>query len=262
MEQNGKAEPQRAVASLAPLTPADSDGWGERLAVLDRRLTEAREAVERLAACIQELAALRTELVPGALATEGGALPATADTDEQHAPRPAAGAAAPNSHDVQPAAAAGEPATVDDGAAAAAQPLTQEEIRRLVEQIRSEGPATPASADGEATSVERRDLEPEAAVRAVEDRLQRLASATVRVIVEDKRHAIPLVPLHRALVAVRAVEDVSLVSYAGGKAVVSVRAVGELDAKALERAVARALGRHCEVAFRDPTNLLIHVSEE
>lgn len=249
MEQNGKAEPRRAVTSLTPPTPAGSDEWGQRLAVLDQRLTEAREAVERLAVCIAELAAMRPGLGPAPVTPEEPRGPeATGRADE-------------------PVAAAAEGAAPDlvagpDDEAVPAEPLTQEEIRRLVEEIRSEQAGAPANIPAESAVAEGPPLEPADAVRAVEERLRRLASATVRVTVEDKRNGVPLVPLHRALLAVRAVEDVSLVSYAGGKAVVSVRVTGELDGKALERAVARALGRHCEVAFQDPTNLFIHVSEE
>jgi len=249
VEQNGKAEPRRAVTSLTPPTPAGSDEWGQRLAVLDQRFTEAREAVERLAACIAELAAMRPGLEPAPLAPEARRGPeATCRADE-------------------PVAAAAEEAASDFVAgagdeAAPAEPLTQEEIRRLVEEIRAEREGAPADIPAEPAVTERPPLRPEDAVCAVEERLRRLASAAVRVTVEDKRNGVPLVPLHRALLAVRAVEDVSLVSYAGGKAVVSVRVTGELDGKALERAVARALGRHCEVAFQDSTNVFIHVSEE
>ena len=68
-----------------------------------------------------------------------------------------------------------------------------------------------------------------------------------------------LVPLHRALMGVEGVEEVSLVSYANGVPVISLQAEGELDLEQLDSAVGRAMDRQCEVIPQDNGKLYLRM---
>jgi hypothetical protein len=65
--------------------------------------------------------------------------------------------------------------------------------------------------------------------------------------VEDRESKVDLVPLHRALLGLAEMEDVSLVSFANGVPVISLRSAGELDLERLGEAISTAMDRHCEV---------------
>jgi hypothetical protein len=69
--------------------------------------------------------------------------------------------------------------------------------------------------------------------------------------VEDREGSVDLVPLHRALLGVDGVEEVSLISYANGVPVISVRATGELDLDQLGQSVVVVMDRECEVIPQD-----------
>ena len=55
---------------------------------------------------------------------------------------------------------------------------------------------------------------------------------TYRITVEDKRRGVDLVPLHRALLAMDGVKDMSLLSYNNGVALVALEMVNDIDADA------------------------------
>jgi hypothetical protein len=65
--------------------------------------------------------------------------------------------------------------------------------------------------------------------------------------VEDREGSVDLVPLHRALLTMPGVEEVTLVSYANGVPVISVRTEGELDLDLLGENVGMSMDRVCEV---------------
>ncbi len=69
--------------------------------------------------------------------------------------------------------------------------------------------------------------------------------------VEDRERTVDLVPLHRALQNLAGVEEVSLVSFANGVPVVSVRTDRELDLDRLPGLVTTAMDRECEVIPQD-----------
>ena len=79
------------------------------------------------------------------------------------------------------------------------------------------------------------------------------------ITVEDREGSVDLVPLHRALVGVEGVEEVSLVSYANGVAVISLQVEGELDLKQLDSAVGKAMDRQCEVIPQDNGKLYLRM---
>lgn len=78
--------------------------------------------------------------------------------------------------------------------------------------------------------------------------------------VEDRERNVDLVPLHRALLSLAKMEDISLVSCANGTPVVSLRMVGELDQAKLQEAVSTALDQDCEVIPQDTGRLFLRLS--
>lgn len=78
--------------------------------------------------------------------------------------------------------------------------------------------------------------------------------------VEDRERNVDLVPLHRALLSLAKMEDISLVSCANGTPVVSLRVVGELDQAKLQEAVSTALDQDCEVIPQDTGRLFLRLS--
>ena len=79
------------------------------------------------------------------------------------------------------------------------------------------------------------------------------------ITVEDRDGSVDLVPLHRALMSVEGVGEISLVSYANGVPVISLQAEGELDLEQLDSVVARAMDRQCEVIPQDNGKLYLRM---
>ena len=69
--------------------------------------------------------------------------------------------------------------------------------------------------------------------------------------VEDRERAVDLIPLHRALQTLTGVQEVSLVSFANGVPVVSLRTDRELDMDRMRTSVETAMDRECEVIPQD-----------
>lgn len=80
------------------------------------------------------------------------------------------------------------------------------------------------------------------------------------ITVEDRESKVDLVPLHRALTGLAGIDDVSLVSFANGVPVISVRVVGELDHGQLSKAVAMAMDRECEVIPHESGKLFLRLT--
>jgi hypothetical protein len=77
--------------------------------------------------------------------------------------------------------------------------------------------------------------------------------------IEDRESAVDLVPLHRALGGFAAQEDVSLVSFANGTPVVSLRVKGELDLDRFGAAIGSAMDRECEVIDQGNNRLFLRL---
>ena len=80
------------------------------------------------------------------------------------------------------------------------------------------------------------------------------------ITVEDRESKVDLVPLHRALLGLLGIEDVSLVSFANGVPVISVRVTGELDLDQLSETVAVSMDRRCEVIQHDSGRLFLRLT--
>lgn len=89
-----------------------------------------------------------------------------------------------------------------------------------------------------------------------------LLPRTYRITVEDKRRGVDLVPLHRALLGMDGVRDMSLLSYSNGVAIISVEMVHELDPQALEFAAGRAMSRAAKVEVHNESTMVVKLAEE
>ena len=79
-------------------------------------------------------------------------------------------------------------------------------------------------------------------------------------MLEFGESAVDLVPIHRALLGLAKMEDVSLVSYANGVPVISLRVQGELEHERLREAIAVATERECELIDQENGKLFIRLS--
>ena len=73
---------------------------------------------------------------------------------------------------------------------------------------------------------------------------------------------VDLLPVQRALRAFASADDVSLLNFANGTAVISMRATGELDLDKLAMAIGMATSRECEVIPQDQGKLFLRLSAE
>jgi hypothetical protein len=89
-----------------------------------------------------------------------------------------------------------------------------------------------------------------------------LLPKTYRITVEDKRRGVDLVPLHRALLAMDGVKDMSLLSYSNGVAIVSVETQNGIEPDALNKAVSRAMAREVKVEVHNETTMVVKLAED
>lgn len=107
---------------------------------------------------------------------------------------------------------------------------------------------------------ERMEKEPGEPVAQVEQRRGLdLLPQQYLMTVEDRETRVDLVPLHRALLSIAGMDDVSLVTYANGVPVISIRVQGELDVDKLQDAVALGMDRECEVIPQENNKLFIRL---
>jgi hypothetical protein len=89
-----------------------------------------------------------------------------------------------------------------------------------------------------------------------------LLPRTYRITVEDKRRAVDLVPLHRALLGMDGVRDMSLLSYSNGTAMVALETTAAIDPHALGTAVSRAMAREATVEVHNEQTMVIKLAED
>jgi hypothetical protein len=89
-----------------------------------------------------------------------------------------------------------------------------------------------------------------------------LLPRTYRITVEDKRRGVDLVPLHRALLSMDGVRDMSLLSYNNGVAIVSLETTGDLDGDELGNFVARAMSRAARVEQHNEHTFVVKLAED
>ena len=89
-----------------------------------------------------------------------------------------------------------------------------------------------------------------------------LLPRTYRITIEDKRRSVDLVPLHRSLLAMDGVRDMSLLSYNNGVAIVALETVNDIDPQVLEAIVGRAMSRSARVEQHNEYTLVVKLAEE
>ena len=89
-----------------------------------------------------------------------------------------------------------------------------------------------------------------------------LLPRTYRITVEDKRRGVDLVPLHRALLGMAGVRDMSLLSYSNGTAIVALEATTEIAPDALGAAVSHAMAREVEVEVHNEQTMVVKLAED
>ncbi len=89
-----------------------------------------------------------------------------------------------------------------------------------------------------------------------------LLPRTYRITVEDKRRGVDLVPLHRALLSMEGVKDMSLLSYNNGVAIVALETLNDLDPDVLASFVSRAMSRDARVEVHNERTMVVKLAED
>jgi septal ring factor EnvC (AmiA/AmiB activator) len=133
-----------------------------------------------------------------------------------------------------------EPFGQADGAPAepAKTPDATDAFDRLWERLESEKTERPVA-----------EAAPQAASLA--ERVAALLPQQYMLTIEDGDRAVDLAQLHRALLRLAKPDDISLVSYANGTPVVSLRIAGELDVDKLTEAISETMDQDCELSQQD-----------
>ena len=89
-----------------------------------------------------------------------------------------------------------------------------------------------------------------------------LLPRTYRITVEDKRRGVDLVPLHRALLSMEGVKDMSLLSYNNGVAIVALETVSDIEPDVLGQYVSRAMSRDARVEVHNEHTMVVKLAED
>lgn len=135
---------------------------------------------------------------------------------------------------------------------------SQEDAAPVAASRPDAGKAGAATFDSLWDRIEREKMEKPAS-EVTERRGLDLLPQQVLMTVEDREGKVDLVPLHRGLAGLQGIQDISLVSYANGVPVISLRVEGELDIEQLGAAAGRAMDRQCEVIQQDTGRLYLRL---
>jgi hypothetical protein len=244
-------EPPAAVASAADIGPAPEPARPLHVAApaLARRQPAPAAAATRAPEIAQAIDDLRRELDVTRRALEA----LTARVDALASARPQTIAAAPSSED-----------DWDDAPSLPRIPSGQP-IRPAI--FRDPSPQTATAErlepEPEDDAIDTRPLpKPLPPLQPVPKRGFDLLPRTYRVTVEDKRRGVDLVPLHRALLGMDGVRDMSLLSYSNGTAIVSLDTLDELNPDALCQAIARAMARDARIEVHNEQTMVVKLAEE
>jgi hypothetical protein len=137
---------------------------------------------------------------------------------------------------------------------------TEREIDAPPLRDRDDDPYTPFERLWERMEHERGERQRAAAAGEPERHGLDLLPQIYMVTVEDRERRVDLVPLHRALLGIEGIEEISLASYANGVPVVSLRAKHALDLEQLRSAVESTLRRSCEVIPQDTGRVFLRLT--
>lgn len=218
--------------------PAAEPAWAARAAAIESRIADAVRAIDELRDLLRALTPAFQQV---------GALDAALRALAKPPPRPRLVVA----NDEPPAAAA--PALARGPAPAPA----VERQERDVPQHEAAAPGAQMEEDPGLSELRRAVEEAKRQARGF-DALPR----TYFLTFEDRTRSVDLIPINRALSSLDGLSEVSLQRYTEGKAMISVRSVGELPLHDLERAVSEAMGRPCVAEAIDEFTVLVSLLEE
>jgi hypothetical protein len=89
-----------------------------------------------------------------------------------------------------------------------------------------------------------------------------LLPRTYRITVEDKRRGVDLVPLHRAMLGMNGVRDMSLLSYSNGTAIVALETADVLDPEDVRLAMQQAMQRDAKVEVHNESTMVVKLAAE
>lgn len=89
-----------------------------------------------------------------------------------------------------------------------------------------------------------------------------LLPRTYRITVEDKRRGVDLVPLHRAMLGVEGVRDMSLLSYSNGTAIVALETQDELEPERVRLAMQHAMKRDARIEVHNENTMVVKLTAE
>jgi hypothetical protein len=146
-------------------------------------------------------------------------------------------------------------------AAATAEPLVEEPAQQFAPAPPPQ-PATAPAAQPATAPAAQPATAPAAQPAPEPKRGFDLLPRTYRITIEDKRRSVDLVPLHRSLLAMDGVRDMSLLSYNNGVAIVALETVSDIDPQVLESIVGRAMSRGARVEQHNEYTLVVKLAEE
>ena len=161
----------------------------------------------------------------------------------------------------EPVAQAAEPPALrvvhkaDEG-----EPPAEPEPSAAPSPTRDADPYTPFERLWERMEHERGERQRQEAAGEPERRGLELLPQLYMVTVEDRERRVDLVPLHRALQAVAGIDEITLVSFANGIPVVSLRARHEIDMEQLRNAVQSTLKKDCELIPQDTGRVYLRLT--
>lgn len=235
--------PQVQVGPDASIDAPSSDaGWAEVAYALRRDLDETQQKLRVLTERVESLlgGSAAPQLLRPTPAPPQSAKPQPADRewdDAPHLPR-------------IPLGSPPRPAIVRD-------PSPRTATAAQLEYREAEPAYEPPVAPAPVAEVEAPTAAPVAAKRGFD-----LLPRTYRITVEDKRRGVDLVPLHRALLGMDGVRDMSLLSYSNGTAIVALETTNELDPDTLGKAVAHAMAREVKVEVHNEQTMVIKLAED
>ena len=234
--------PQEQMASSAPFdAPSNDAGWAAVADALRRDLDETQQKLRVLTERVESLLGVSTapQLLRPTPASALAAKTQPADDEWDDAPQ------LPRI----PLGSPPRPAIVRDPSPRTAT-AAQLEYREPEPAYEAPAPAPVA------------EVEPPAAAPVEAKRGFDLLPRTYRITVEDKRRGVDLVPLHRGLLGMDGVRDMSLLSYSNGTAIVALETTNELDPDMLGKAVAHAMAREVKVEVHNEQTMVIKLAED
>lgn len=205
--------------------PGEAGTWAASLKEIQKSIDDAAGAVNQLRAALQEMAPMWRTLVQleETLRTTGLGETTARPTSEG--------------------------STADTSAAG----VRAVEAPQVETTVREAGQIPEAAAPGA--------VRPLAAARTSRPGEGRAAAFGYTITVEDTKRRVDLAPLHRALRSVPGVRDMSLLAYTNGIATIALDSRADIEAPALEAAIAGTTNRECKIWARSPDSFLVRVGK-